>query len=170
MKRQDIKDSLEKDLNEGVAKLSLAVNNLLEREVTMILTRPDKFRVLNFISWVERYHVSLKEMLGILLPIWRKKFQTNSKGLGVRLSLLVGPKSKEIIKQYIKKAYPNGENLLLSKQSISDKYLSKMNSIEVDDPVEYIQAYKDNIISIRKEDTKMKKQMRRRSWRGNPFI
>lgn len=168
--RQDLKDNLNKDLNEGMIKFSSAVNFVTNRNIVLHLTRQDQFRILNFITWAERYHISLKNLLDILLKIWIKKFKSNSKGLGVRLSLLTGPRSKEIIKQYIKKTYPNNEHIKLKKQLDGDKLLTKHNLLDYIDPIEYIKRYKYNIIALRKEDNKMSKTMRRRSWRDNPFI
>jgi hypothetical protein len=169
MTRQEQKDNLEKDLNNGVVTLSKAINFTLNKELNLMVSKIDRYKILNFISWSDRYYISLEDMLKILLPIWHKRFKNTFKGLGVKISVLAGNKSKEIIKQYIKKYYPNGENVKLYKQKQSDSILSVQN-YEENDPIEYIKHYKQTILDLRKKDTLVSNRMQRRKWRGNPFI
>lgn len=81
------------------------------------LSLTDKYRLLKFRNWMERYKISLEFILDTLLPYYQRRFKTENhkKGLGVKVTTLTGKKSEQIISDKVFEQFPNGENISLAR-------------------------------------------------------
>lgn len=71
----------------------------------------DQCRLLKFRTWSLRYYVEVEEILEMVLPVLRNQMRSRvGKGLGVPIKILTGRKAEEILRDQIKRRYPDGEN------------------------------------------------------------
>jgi hypothetical protein len=175
-----------------VSKIRAIVDEVLQEDFgrrLYRLSKDDEHRLLTLYTWRDRYKVSIKWMLKILIKIWTKKFarfKINS-SLGCRVATLVGKKSEEIIREEIYKEFSHGENLKNWKQSEQDKIVKlvqgstetskrerKYSSIlEAKTPEAYIKQYERELRwNKQKTSSKSQKlltQVKEKPFRNNPF-
>lgn len=150
------------------------IRDITGKPITIRLLFQDKLRLLAFEIWCRKKHIVLKEALSIVLNTWTNKYSKNSKyGIGIKISTLVGPRSKEILEEYIKKNYPNRENIALEKERIRLAMISPDDLSDLDysgDAFEFVKEYKKNISVLKEHDAVSKQKFKRRRFRGNPFV
>ena len=87
---------------------------VLDRTVTLRLSRVDQLRLLNLKFWVIEYKVSLRYILSVLLPLWENAKHIQRKkpayGLGIRVATLIGARSRQLLEEQMQKDFPAGEN------------------------------------------------------------
>jgi hypothetical protein len=119
MDKADIVKRELKQLNRLVSNyftyVEYTLSEMRNERVTLWLTDKDKESLLILKTWEDKYKVSLRFILLILLPFWESFVQRRSRkmkraGLNVRVSTLTGKKSEQILVENINKLYPNEEN------------------------------------------------------------
>jgi len=146
-------------------------SEVLGRKIVIQVKRQDQLRLVNLITWCDKFNISLKELLTVLFKVWSGKYKSRSvRGMGVAISTLCGPKAKQIVKDYIKKMYPNGENIELRKQDILNELLPTIDISRRADPLFFIKDYKNYIKTERKKIEDVETKLKRRRWRTNPVF
>lgn len=145
MDKQEIVKRELKQLDSIINSYLQYVENVLEsmrnEKVKLWLTKNDQQSLLILKTWEDKYKVSLKFILIILLPFWESFIQRRSRkmkrmGLNVRVSTLVGKKSEQILVDNIKKLYPDGENKQMwvsqDRERIIQNQLTKLGKLHDD--------------------------------------
>lgn len=154
----------------------------------LYLKEPDRYRLLILKTWTDRYNVSLRYILETILPFWESFIQKRSKrlkgrGLNVRVSTLTGKKSEDILREQIKKDFPNDANKIIrinqerqriisrahylenKRKGISDIEYPRFRSVE-----RYIRNYRYRIRKESKYRMKLEASFQERPYRTNPFV
>lgn len=132
--------------------------------------RTDQMRLLNLFTWSERFHIPTREVLMFLLSMWKGKFGRNQRGLGVRLSTLLGPASYAALKGWVAQRYPNGENVTTWKAEARLRITATFTGERADEDVsQYVEAYQATIQRTRNSAVRVSKKLQRRNFRDNPF-
>ncbi len=163
------KDKLDEVLFTTLNQFQDLASEVLNRKIYLRPSRNDQLKLLNFYTWADKYGLSRKELLSLLLQVWAGKY-SKSKGLGISISTLLGKKSKEIVIAYVKKTYKSKENFGLLRQQAIEKIIPPIVVEEVLDPFEYITTYRARLDVYKEKDEKLAKKFKRRRWRGNPFL
>lgn len=167
--RVEAKQSLEETLLKTQEYFIEEASKALNKKLLVQYKRQDQLRLLNLVSWSDKYNLPLAEILLVLFKVWSGKYKTKSnRGIGVAISTLCGPKSKQILLDYIKKQYPGGENNKLRKQEILNGLLPAVDVSQREDPMFFILNYKNSLKAERKKIEDIEHKLRRRKWRGNP--
>ena len=167
--RLEVKQQLEELLLRAQEYFIKEASFALDKKLVVQYKRQDQLRLLNLISWSEKYNLPLHEILTVLFKVWGGKYKTkSSRGLGVVISTICGPKSKQILLDYIKKQYPGGENSKLRKQEIINGLLPALDVSQREDPMFFILNYKNSLKAERKKIEDVEQKLKRRKWRGNP--
>lgn len=146
-------------------------SNVSGRPIIIQVKRQDQLRLLNLITWTDKYSISLNEVLTVIFKVWTGKYKPrNPRGLGVAISTICGPKSKQIVKDYVKKTYPNGENIELRNQEVLNELLPPIDIKRREDPLFFIKDYKNYIKAERKKIDDVENKLKRRRWRTNPVF
>jgi len=165
----DAKHQLDEQLLKTQEYFIEEASKTLNKKIVVQYKRQDQLRLLNLISWSDKYSLPLSEILTVLLKVWGGKYKTKStRGLGVAISTLTGPKSKQILLDYIKKQYSGGENIKLRKQEILNGLLPVVDISQREDPMFFILNYKNSLKAERKKIADVEQKLKRRKWRGNP--
>jgi hypothetical protein len=179
------------------------LGSMRNETVKLWLTKNDQYSLLTLKVWEDKYKVSLKFILIILLPFWETFVQRRSKkmkraGLNVRVSTLIGKKSEQILQESIKKLYPNGENIQMwlaeERERIIQNQLHKLEKLNDDGvhsrsdpssmrdtngrilnlsdfstPKQFLTYYRSYMKKEHITRDKLEEQMKKRSYRNNPF-
>jgi hypothetical protein len=159
---------------------------------TIQLSDINQLKLLRLRTWSLRYHLSISDILDMVLPVVRWKAGTNKKtkhyGLGVTMGTLTGPGAERILKEEIVKRYPNGEHIKIWKAKEQEHQLQVEHQDEMDGmPVRhaavfsiinegasvenFIGAYKRRAQTARADfERNLHSKGRRRPYRGNPWI
>jgi hypothetical protein len=145
----------------------------------------DCCRLVRLKIWSERYSVSIAYILSVLLPFhWHnipksiRSKAKNSKGLGVRISTLVGNASLSHLKEKLKEDFPEGENVSQFKESEKDriealleenvparvKGVLRHKSISA-----FVKNYRLRMIRVNDKEKKFSRKMKKMPFRGNPW-
>ena len=122
-------NSLSKDY---VFRVEDILSSIRNEKVKLWITELDRYRLLTLRTWELKYKISLKTILQVLLPFWQGfiKRRTKTKGLGIRVSTLVGKKSEEILIMHLNKVYPRNEHKMLyisqEQERITQVYLKQL--------------------------------------------
>ncbi len=88
------------------------------------------YRLLSLRTWTLRYKLPLDEVLTVVLGFWdnvinkrRTRVLSEQRGLGCTIPCLCGDRSEELIEEYIKRKYPNGEHIRAWKMSKQAAYI-----------------------------------------------
>lgn len=152
-------------------------SRILKRKVVLRLSRTEQLQILNLRMWAQRRQVSLHYVLQVLLDFWSKRYQVpkRGQGLGVRISTLVGKKSKEILDEAIIRDYPGQENVrelradLETKAITSEEVMGATGTLHIQDPLQFMKAYRARVQRARAAVDDVQKALCRRPWRTNPY-
>ena len=153
------------------------------------MTDNDRQRLYQLWIWKEKYKVSIRWILNLLLPIYHKRFARytmNRRGLGVRIPTLVGRKSGQIVKENVGKEFPDEENFTQALQEQQEKIIERRLGSESDDgvvvrkktffdfptPEAYARYYSRKMKNRRKELAHViaQAQKTKKPYRGNPWL
>jgi hypothetical protein len=157
------------------------------------LKHDDELRLLTLYAWRDRYKVSIKWMLKLLIPIWSKKFARFKikSSLGCRVATLVGKKSEEIIRERLWRDFPHGENKDNWRQTEQDKIIKSLgkndsktrktktrfaNILEAPNPETFIKQYrrelkwKKSTNNLNHNQNKQLKEIKQKQYRMNPWM
>jgi hypothetical protein len=169
--RVEAKQQFEQLLLKTTNEFTQDASKVLDRKIIIAVKRQDQLRLLNLLTWRDKFNLPVSEILAVVLKVWGNKYKgRNPKGLGVAISTICGPKSKQIIKEYIKKQYPNGECIELRKQELLNTLLPTIDVKRREDPLAFIKDYKNYIKMERKKIDDIEEKLKRRHWRTNPVF
>lgn len=166
--QQAVKHDLDTALQECTTWVVDICSKLIDKKLYMNPGRRDQLKLLNLLTWAERYSLSLEEILRVLLKVWRGKF--SNRGLGVSISTLTGVRSKQIILDYSARMYPGKENVAKRKADMQSSFLSQDTVMEYDDPVQFVNEYRARINRLKKADEVIARKFQRRRWRTSPWV
>jgi len=159
-----------------------------KKRTVLRFKKDDKVRLLKLRTWSLRYHVSITEILDMIVPPLLEQVRYKSYGFGMPIRVLTGKSARRILSYQIDKRYPGQENLLVWKEAEREKQLrdekleelegiplkAKVHAALVDaDSVEdYMDKYTDQIMQKREMERKAvsQKWRRRKRYRGNPWL
>lgn len=135
----------------------------------MNLKRPDQLRLLNLWIWSRRYHVSPAWVVKTLLGYWKGVYKREGP-LGVRLAVLTGKTSREILQKQVERAYPNQENLKSWKSDQRLAYnrfalVDKFQALAAKNPAQYLADYQEAVIAMRENKRKPTRPYRDSPWK-----
>jgi hypothetical protein len=143
------------------------------------IRRKDELRLLTLWVWSTKYKVSIRYMLQVLLPIWRKRFKTEgSRGMGCKVPLLVGVASNRILLEAIVRDYPDNANLTdwalrekLRIRGITESgALRKVGRLDPVAPEAFAARYRKVILHRSKQvERAVSSKIYRRAYRDNPW-
>lgn len=153
------------------------------------MPKETRYRLYQFWIWKQRYKVSIRWMLNVLLPVYHKRMQKivpgkGSNSLGVRIPTLTGKKSGEIIEMAVDNFFPSGGNYteelqerrrqLVADRTEGDDEDFVVRRKELQDfptPEAYAKYYARRIKRSRKATAKVVKTLEKnpKPYRGNPF-
>jgi hypothetical protein len=155
---------------------------------TLFFQRPkddDLYRLLSLRTWTLRYKLPLSEILEIILKFWdsivsKRRMKALQKqqfrGLGCTIPCLCGDRSQEIVAEYVKKKYPNGENVRAWKAERRAMHMrtGRINLVfrRGDSLNSVVDRYREKVIMNRNRNQKIYTRMRRtkRRYPDNPWL
>jgi hypothetical protein len=176
-----------------VQKIRSIVNEVLVEEFDRRLYNlkaDDELRLLTLFTWRDRYKVSVKYILKLLIPIWTRKFSRFrvKTSLGCRVATLVGNKSEEILRERIAHDFPNKENIQQYDSIERDKIIQyatrhenknkakredEKSLLEYKNINSFIHQYKRDLRWKKKKSSsksqKLLEQVKTKQYRNNPF-
>ena len=180
---QKEKVALRKKCNFVLRHIAKWLHEDFDRQFNMKLREIDFYRLYNVWIWSERYKLSIRQILQVLVPYWSKRFKRRKGkawGLGVKLHTFAGKHSQRKLEEYVAEAFPTGENFALAKQKrkfkllgLAQRELVKSRSIvECKTIEEFVRKYGRRVGARRKELDKAEQQQsrKRRPYRGNPWL
>jgi hypothetical protein len=118
--------------------------------------------------WSYRYHVSVPEILSLVLPYLRKTINTNKKryGLGVTIAALTGAGAEKILCEALFQKYPTDEHVSVWREAermrqleaeareerggLEQKHISgPVSLLEADSAEKFLESYSKRIITRR---------------------
>lgn len=143
----------------------------------------DRNRLFNLQIWSDKYKVSIRWILHVLVPYWSKKLKRKpgqAWGLGVKVQSFVGKHSQRIIEEEIIKQFPERENEKLwnhaKRMELTGlaerspvKYRDVLECESIDD---FVRKYRKRVAVRRRElDTaESQPSKRHRLYRNNPWL
>jgi hypothetical protein len=146
---------------------------LEEREGKKFFARfkqPDLLRLTRLQVWSDRHHVSVYEILSLVLPCLRKTVATHTKkryGLGVSIAALTGAGAEKILIEAIVQTYPEAEHISEWRERerlrqleaeakeergglVSRHRRGPMNVLDAETPQDFVKSYSKRVIAERK--------------------
>lgn len=138
----------------------------------------DQLRLLTLRTWSLKYHLPVEEILKVLIGYWSKRFERGNKkgkkGLGCKIGTLCGDVSESILKTYIQKQYPGGENVTAWKIDKQARILrtTEMRQFYSKTIQTFMKRYQQTTAKARKQTVVAlsKGNLTRRRYPGNPWI
>jgi hypothetical protein len=153
------------------------------RSFNFNLREIDQVRLYNLWIWSERYSVSIRYILKVLVPYWSNRFKRRGGqawGLGVKMHTFVGKHSVKLLEEQIEKDFPNRENVELAKHNRrmallgldTHEPVKSRDVLECESIEDYVRKYKKRVnVSRRTLDYAEGQTSRRlRPYRGNPWL
>lgn len=149
----------------------------------------DKVRLLRLKTWSMRHHISIAEILDMVMPVlterskWKKKY-----GFDITVRVLTGAASKKVLNFQLNKRYPAGENRAIwqEQEREAQLYAEKIDALEgmevkpnltpvirADETTEeYMERYTKSVERARAIERKAvsQKWRRRKNYRNNPWL
>lgn len=178
----------EKLLARKAARNALRIGTCLRVHHAVKWFRPsteDVIRLLKLQQWETLLSMPIETQLGILIPVWQKKFtrfQRHQGGMGVTVATLVGKKSEEILKDWIFSHPYNGfqqaqrnddQRSQLFWMQLQETKLEEEELEEADvwaKPGLAMRNYKENMKKKRKQAEQWQQTLAEKPYRGNPFL
>jgi len=138
----------------------------------------DRYRLLMLRIWSEKYKVSLRFILGTLLPFYWSKVSSkhaNSKwGFGIRLATLLSGLSEQILSDAVKRTYPDKGNIAEWRWQRRTRMIAAGQPLQREDPLaddQFMARYDEQIRARRKEliAAVIDEAHRRHCYRDNPW-
>jgi hypothetical protein len=159
---------------------SLRVERAVRRDFGVQWWRPsaeDELRLLRLEQFEQKYKVTLEWILKLLVPVWKQKFGKFKKGqgLGVAISTLTGNVSERIIRDQIKRDFPDGENIQTWKAQEQQRQWLQVEEVgnvreDWEHPAQTIKRYRRRMGAQREELRRFSQSQRKRNYRNNPWI
>ena len=152
-------------------------------------TKEDRVRLLRLRTWSMRHHISIAEILDMVMPVlterskWKKKY-----GFDITIRVLTGNASKKVLNFQLTKIYPSGENIAIWKEQEREAQLlaekvDAMEGIPVqprltpvmrpdEDTDDYMKRYTKSVEAARSDERKAVSQRwrQRKNYRNNPWL
>lgn len=168
----------ERALNRRVMKVSAIMERIVKEDFGLRWWKPkreDDYRLLRLLQWEEKYKVSVRWIVHLLVPIWKKKYSKYQKnGIGVTIATLVGKKSEEILVQSIVEKFPDGEHLMKWRANAQNgqwrRLQEEKRKLKWENPTQAISQYRKAILQERESFRRLSQKMKRRKWRSNPWL
>src|SRR4051812_13550896 len=109
-------DNLNRLATDYMLRVQKELSRLRKQEVKLYLTEKDRYLLLTWKIWEQRYLLSTRSLVNILVPFWERFIEKHSrriakrKNLGSRVSTLVGKKSEMVLVEELGKLYPNNQH------------------------------------------------------------
>jgi hypothetical protein len=174
--------------NEIAAALERWVERKEKRSVRLCFKKSDQLSLLKLRTWSFRYHLSIVDILDMILPVLRGQVKVKKKtyGLGVAVRSLVGPGAERVLVEEIKRRYPNGEHIAMWREQERERQLEAERLLESDGlvPREYtenlvtadstekfVTEYTRRTLAKRADNrsNRANRSRRRKKYRGNPW-
>lgn len=174
--QQDRKARATKLLAAFVSQTEQIASSVLRDKITFRITEQDQFKLYQLQIWAWRYKVPVAYVVRTLLVYWQARmprhFKRKKGALGLRISTLVGVKSKNYLLQRLQEEFPNNENeaewrvqnIMSLVPSAGDR------DIAVVSPNQFMKEYIARVHQSRERITKAKAKFKRRAFRDNPFL
>lgn len=153
--------------------------------------RPEKqARLLKLRVWSTRYRVPVGEVLEIILPVLRGRVPQNKlrrHGIGVGVYTFVGRKAEEILKDELRRKYPDSEHLTLWREQERERQLERertedleglkphrkpvVSLLESESMEDFLTGYRDSIQQEKSQQDRVQTETwrKRKAYRGNPW-
>lgn len=168
---------------------------LEEREGKKIFARfkqPDLLRLTRLQVWSYRHHVSVYEILSLVVPCLRKTMARHSKqryGLGVSIAALTGAGAEKILIEALAQTYPDAEHISEWRErerlrqleaeateergglAVSHRRHGPMNLLDAETPQDFVKSYSKRVIAERKRTRAAYADPKRKElhYRGTPW-
>lgn len=140
----------------------------------------DRFFLLSIRTWSFKYKLTPEEIIDVLIDYWgrkswaRRNYRAKFKSLGVKMPVFCGDFSENLIQQYVKRKYKNGENFDGWKDTLQRRYLVRheMKAFSNMTTKGFVKDYRNHVMSIRKSiDASLdKEEFTKRRYPGNPWL
>lgn len=145
----------------------------------------DQLRLITLLVWAERYHVTLRYILRVLVNHYQRFLKkAHSMSLGVKIATLVGKHSEQVLREHIARDYQDKENVkewrwrrrrkMLALRVGKDDGIDQRVRGLLDYPTVkgFVKAYRNRVYDQRSEfDHEINSTSNKlRAYRGNPWL